>query len=136
MVRGLPWIVATMLVIFSVGCASVPADQVSGESSPLARLRMFTKADLTQASAIATANGDTVAAKCFDAINTHLDTIQDAPQLRIKGAFSLYETGRIGIAKFKGGIPSDIHNACAPLVLDAQHTLIRLGLIGTGLPIP
>mgnify|MGYP001591743830 CR=1 FL=1 len=119
------------LVIGLVGCATVPIEQ---GGTGLSALQTFTKADLAQASAIATAGGDTIAAACYDALNKHIGAIQERPA--IKGVFSLYETARLGIAKIRGGVPQDVHVACAPIVLDAQHTLIRLGLIGSGLPIP
>ncbi len=111
-------------------CATVPG---ADGTSPLASLQAFTLADLIQAKEIAVSNGDLIAAACWDALLKDVGALKGVP--KVKGAFSAFEVARLGVGKIRGGISQEVHVACSPVVLDAQHLLIRLGLIGAGLPL-
>ena len=111
------------------GCAA--ATTSDGTTRPLAKLATFATADLAQAVAIAEQAGDRVGAACYTALQQY---VGQAGQARpaIKGAFSAFALARVGTSKLSAGVPEDLHVACAPVVLDAQQTLIRLGVIGAG----
>ncbi len=97
-----------------------------------ASIGQITQADLTNAISIARANNDTAGVNCLTALQAHLPTATTLP--KVNGVFSAYELARVKVAAFQNGVPQDVHIACAPVVLDAQGVLLKLGVIAAGAP--
>lgn len=112
--------------------------QASAQQNPLLVLQAFTLSDAQ--AALADANGqtppDTVAAACYTAIIAMLGNPLSDPLPQQPGLFIAYQKARDAKA-FLSSIQSPtgplapLNQACAPLVLDAQQTLIGLG-VATG----
>jgi len=109
-----------LVLVLATGCAS----------SGLDGLRQFTRADVQRAHEIAAAANDVAGVNCAQAI---LDAMPEvaAPELHAAGAFSAFMKVRELRRRVSRGIDEDVHNACAPLVLDAQKTILKLGLSAT-----
>lgn len=130
------------------GCAEVP--QVSSSPtttveigapapapSPKAQLLAFTAEDLQAADADAGVKGDAIAHACYPVLIKHLADLQPTPAPATVGAFLVFQRARDKAKGLKGGIPQDILQGCAPLLIDAQMDLnqfiARLGtLVGAG----
>jgi len=94
-------------------------------------LQKFTVADLQAADADAKAHHDTLAATCYEAL---VPVIQAQPNLipstAPKGLFTAFQEGRDGVNAIQA-VPTALKGlnvACGPLVLDAQQTVLALGL--------
>lgn len=107
----------------------VTANPVQAAQTQIAQI---TQADLTNAITIAKANNDVAGVNCLTALQAHLPAATTLP--KVNGAFSAYELARVKIAAFQNGVPQDVHIACAPVVLDAQGVLLKLGVIAAGAP--
>lgn len=96
------------------------------------KLQQITIDDLAAARKMATDNGDPAGAACYGALSDRFNRdVHKKPE--IKGIFSAYEMLRLGIHKPKDDLNDPVHIACAPLVVDARRTLLRLGVIaGSG----
>lgn len=118
--RRLVVAVLAAAVAFS-GCGSVVTarDAVGG----------LVIADVERAREIAFQAGDAAGVECADAILEHLAPLAAAEQTPI-GVFSSFMKGREVRRRLGGGIDEEIHRRCASLVLDAEQTLLKLGLIG------
>lgn len=133
--------------------ASTPVKKLTttqAESNPAQVLQQFTLADLQ--AALADAQGqnppDTLAANCYTQLITLIQTPAVSPLPAAPGAFALFQKARdlkniVASIQANQGAMQMLQIACAPLVLDAQNTLIQLGIIGGGvaatgglLPIP
>lgn len=119
-------VVVLMAMMTAVaGCAMT--DTKAGD-----KLRTVTVADLEAAKAQADATNDPQASLCYskviDFVNARGVTTGD-----VRGVFSAFQTARSLRRGVDQGIPEDLHNACAPLVVDAHITLLKLGLIAGGL---
>jgi hypothetical protein len=113
-------------VLALAGCGS------TGDNTGLESLRSFAVDDLTRAHAIAVAAEDGVAANCYAAL---LDMAENTPGLPDTdvgrtGGFTVFQVGRNISRRVAGGVPEKVHVACAPLVVDAETTLLGLGAIG------
>lgn len=132
-------LITAILSTFSLtACAELPliGDQTT---EPAQKLSTLTNADLTAAAAISTANGDIAGANCANALNDWLTSItpKAAPEVKtaIIGPASAFAEARVHVQKAQGivdqiklGLPPTVHIACAPVVLDAQQVMIKLGL--------
>ena len=107
-----------MACVFMSGCASVQAQQPS--------LGTLLGADLDAAISIAQANGDSVAAGCYTALKNNLPKASQQP-IAPAGVVSGFELARLGINKLNVGVPSEVHIACSPLVVDAAT--VGVGLV-------
>ncbi|MGH7092725.1 MAG: hypothetical protein ACREFB_04235 [Stellaceae bacterium] len=94
-------------------------------------LQKFTVADLQAADADAKAHHDALAATCYEAL---MPVVQAQPNLipgtAPKGLFTAFQQGRDGVNAIQA-VPSALKGlnvACGPLVLDAQQTVLALGL--------
>lgn len=116
-------IVLCALVILT-GCATLGDGQVDLPKGALE----FTRADLEAGQAIAKANGDVAAVNCTTALLAKLPP-DGKVALATKGPFSAYIAGRQALRKFDQGIDEAVHLACAPLILDLEKRLVRLGVI-------
>lgn len=122
--------------------AAVPAGKISkadASANPVSVLRTFTLGDLQAALADAQAQvpPDTVAAACYSALIPIIQTGVANPLPKGLGAFQLLQKARdlkAAMANLQSptGPLSSLNTACAPLVLDAQNTLIQLGILGGG----
>jgi hypothetical protein len=92
------------------------------------RLAKFARADVERAREIAAAAKDSAGGACADAILKHLPD-GGAAALAPSGAFSVFMQAREARRKVGAGVDEEVHNTCAPLVLDAQQTLLKLGLM-------
>lgn len=122
--KGLPakTIVVLALVPLLVGC------------SAQAKLQQITAADAQRAREIAALAQDPDGVACATAIATWVAGQPAMNALAPNGILSAYMLGREAHRGVQGGIPSEVHRACAVLVLDAQQTLIRLGLMAAPVP--
>jgi hypothetical protein len=126
-------LMATILLIAALaaiaGCATV-AGTLPVQGAAENQLEKVTKVDLDSAIAQATAAGDDQAVKCFTLVQDFVG--KGAPAADIKGVFSAFEATRLLRKRVDTGVPEDLHIACAPLILDARVTLVKLGLIAAG----
>jgi hypothetical protein len=107
------------------------------QENPLLLLQNFTEADLQAALADATANNDTAAVNCYNALLGMIKTGVANPLPAGPGLFQALQKARDAKALIANlnsptGPLANLNNACAPLVLDAQNTLLGLG-VGIGL---
>ena len=110
------------------------------QQNPILLLQSFSTSDLNAAIALANAQTppDTTAATCYQAILTMLQNINGPAQPTGQvGAFYLFQQARDAKAFALNilsptGPASSLNTACAPLVLDAQATLVTMG-VGVGL---
>lgn len=93
----------------------------------LAEIKQVTRDDVQRGLEIAQAHDDPAGVACAGAILNHLNTMS-APKPTPNGAFSAFMEARELRRQINAGTAEDVHNACAPLELDAEITLIRLGL--------
>ena len=122
----------SILILSISSCASV-----GGISNPFAKqIQPIVAADVAAALAEATAANDTAAVACYTAISNYMASIPNGGTTAISGVLSGLEAARILNSQVSAGIPSNIHQACAVIVLDAQETALRLGLVGAGLGKP
>jgi hypothetical protein len=122
----IPAAFAAGLLLLS-GCA-LPSGPPSED--PFAGLTAIVDGDIDAAIAIAEAGGDPDAAACYREIKK---VRADRPDLGTPaGAVSAFERLRLLRRSIDAGLPESLHVACAPVVIDAERTLIRLGLIAAG----
>jgi len=128
--RYLPLLLLPLLLCSCAG-QQTPADI-------LAPVRSFAVADVQEALATAKANNDQEGMLCYagllDVLNAGLP-----PVGQVKGAVSAFESGRVVVTAAttqSGAVAKQINLACAPLFLDAQATLVKIGLKFTPVPIP
>lgn len=123
--------ISLCLAFVLTGCAiaqsvtpAAPLEQTVASSS----LAEVTRADLVAAISAAKVANDTAGENCAQAL---MDWLGQAPAVQptIAGAFSAFEALRIQNMRVSAGIPKVVHLACAPVVLDAQDVLFKLGLI-------
>lgn len=126
----LPLLIVCALVAGCLsGCATV-AGSSPAQGAAEDQLEKVTKADLDSAIAEASAAGDDQAVKCFTLVQDFVG--KGAPAADIKGVFSAFEATRLLRRRVDTGVPEELHIACAPLILDARITLVKLGLIAAG----
>jgi hypothetical protein len=142
---------AAAALLILAGCggtnpAGTTANPASGATPATiqATVQKLTVADLQAADADAKAHNDPVASTCYEAL---IPLVQNQPPLLPgglpKGAVSTFQAAR-DIANGVQSGPSvlkGLNVPCAPLVLDAENTLIQFGLriggaagIAVGLP--
>lgn len=106
------------------------------QENPLLLLETFTEGDLTQAIADANAQNppDVAASTCYNALLKTLQTlaVPTLPTGQV-GAFTALQKARDAKAfalnlLSPNGPMSELNTACAPLVIDAQNTLLMLGV--------
>ena len=133
-------ILAILLSVSLTACAALPIPLGDPATEPAQNLSALTTADLTAAAAISTANGDPAGANCANALNTWLTSIapkaEPADTPKPIGPASAFAELRVHrrkaddiVALIKSGFPDAVHIACAPLILDAQQTMIKIGLL-------
>ncbi len=109
------------------------------QNNPLLLLQQFTENDLNAALADANAQTppDTAAAACYTALLAVAKTPGVNPLPAGPGVFQALQKARdakalLASMQSPSGPLAQLNNACAPLVLDAQNTLVALG-VTTGL---
>ena len=127
------------LVLALAACAQAPIAPSAGGSpptstDPLASLKSFTVADLQSALSDAQAQTppDQTAANCYQALIPLVQSQSTNPLPSTAGAFSAFQKARDVGSLVQAGIPAGLNIACAPLVLDTQQTLAKLGIIAAG----
>lgn len=122
--------------------AAVPAKSAALSTAqvtqnPLLLLQSFTVSDLQAAIALANAQTppDTIAAACYQALLTMVQNINgpSIPSGGQVGAFYAFQQARDAKAfalniLSPNGPATALNNACAPLVVDAQNTLLMMGV--------
>jgi hypothetical protein len=105
------------------------------QNNPLALIKTFTAADLQAALADAQAQNppDTAAASCYAALLTVVQSNVANPLPAGPGIFQALQKARDAKAVLANlqsptGPLAGLNTACAPLVLDAQNTLLMLGV--------
>ncbi len=99
------------------------------QSNPFAALDQIIIDDLVAANEDAKAHQDMMASTCYEAL---IPVVQQRQAVRGAsggkiGAFVLFQHARDVRRAVSAGIPDNISSACAPLVLDAERTLLMLG---------
>lgn len=113
-----PALLAITLSALVSGCASGGLNDV----------KMLVREDVQRAMEIAIATQDAAGQACAGAILNHLNAAAATTIPTPNGAFSAFMEARELRRKFSAGSDEGIHNACAPLILDAEITLTKLGL--------
>ncbi len=114
------------------GCTAQPVSTPAPQNDPLSNLNAFTVADLQQAEAIATAQGDTIAQACYPALMQFVTSLPHGATAKPIGAFSAFQTARGTRIALTGGVPTALKLACSPLLMDEQQFLLKLGAIASG----
>jgi hypothetical protein len=124
----------------SASSSSAPGGKLSqnqAQQNPVLVIQQFTLTDLQ--AALADAQGqtppDTIAATCYQALITLVGNPVANPLPSGPGAFQLFQKGRdiknmIANLQAQNGPLSALNVACAPLIVDLNTTLIRLGIMG------
>lgn len=129
-------LIALCFTALAAGCSpnaaaggAAPSPATLGQVQ--ATLQKFTVADLQAADADAKAHNDTLASTCYEAL---VPVIAAQPNLIPnsvpKGVFTAFQEGRDGVTAIQA-VPTALKGlnvACGPLVLDAQQTILALGL--------
>jgi hypothetical protein len=119
--------------------ATAPAGKLTAaaaQKNPVAVLQAFSVSDLQAALADAQAQTppDTTAANCYQALITVIQNPVANPLPAGPGLFQLLQKARdaknwISQLQANNGPLSAVNAGCAPLILDAQNTLIQLGIL-------
>lgn len=122
--------VLTLLTLALVaGCATATPQLPTAQApAQMPDLGTVVRADVQRALEIAQAAQDPAGVACASALLAHLID-RPAPQPPA-GVFSAFMVAREARRRVDRGVGEEIHNACAPLVLD---TAITLGKVGLGL---
>lgn len=116
----------------------------AAQQNPFALLQQFSAADLTAALADANAQTppDTTSAQCYTALLALVNSPVNNPLPAGPGAFQLLQKARdmkafLANLQSPNGPLSELNLACAPLMMDANATLLALGVstgivVGTG----
>lgn len=129
----LPHLIFVLIFALVTGCSTVVAQTSDGDTDKAASsLASVTANDLDAAVSIAKAHGDKVGEACFSAMKDWL-AAKAPEQPKAAGVFSALELTRVGVARIRAGVPDAVHVACAPVIVDSQRVLLRLGLIAAGL---
>lgn len=105
------------------------------QQNPFQLLQNFAQSDLQAALADAAANNDQVAVACYTALIGLVKNPNTNPLGVPSGAFSALQKARdlkallLNLQSPNGPL-SSLNVACAPLIVDAQTTLIQLGIAG------
>jgi hypothetical protein len=117
--------------------ASAQVSQTQAQQNPVLVIQQFTLTDLQAALADAQAQNppDTVAATCYQALITLVGSPATNPLPAGPGAFQLFQKARdlknlVAAMQSPNGPLTGLNVACAPLIMDSQTTLIKLGVIG------
>lgn len=107
------------------------------QANPLLVIQQFTVDDLQAALSDAQVNNDTVAAPCYQALIAIVQAKANSPLPGSVGLFQAVQKARDAKALITNlqsptGALSSINVACAPLIVDAQATLIQLGILAGG----
>lgn len=104
------------------GCAAFNQPGASGGKS----LADITVADLDAAIAMAKAGNDPDAQACYESLKSHV--ADGSLNVQPAGVISGFEAVRLAARTVNGGVPHDTHVACAPVLVDANVWLVRLGV--------
>lgn len=129
MTRFRSTLIAAVALAALAGCASVGSKVLEAGTTGAVR---FKADDVDKAIEIARAARDTVAEACYTAIRKHVDQ-----EFKIEpvGPVSAYAAARARIREARAGLAPEVHEKCAPLIVDAGTFGSRLGLtFGRGLP--
>lgn len=106
-------------------------------ANPITVLQTFTVSDLQAALSDAQANHDAAATACYTALLPIVQSGVGNPFPTGLGGFQLLQKARdakamVAALNSPTGPLANLNMACAPLIVDAQNTLIQLGIIGGG----
>lgn len=106
-------------------------------ANPLTVLQTFTADDLNAALADAKANNDTAAVNCYSALLPIVQSGVANPLPTGLGGFRLLQKARdaktlLANLQSPNGPLAQLNIACAPVIIDAQNTMIQLGILGGG----
>lgn len=133
-------ILACLTLAPSAHAAQVGKKQITkaqATANPLVVLQTFTETDLQAALADATANNDTAAVNCYTALLPIVQSGVANPLPAGLGGFQLLQKARdaktlLSNLQSPNGPLAKLNIACAPLIIDAQNTMIQLGIVGGG----
>lgn len=122
-------VTSILIGLMLIGLAGCSTQLVQGEAK--SKLAVVTMEDLDVAIASAQAENDPQAVTCYTEVKAWVNSHPSGTS--VKGVFSAFEAARLVRRRVDLGIPESLHNACAPLIVDANVTLVKLGLISSGL---
>lgn len=133
-------LIATTAMTPPVAMAASGKKQVTkaqATANPLVVLQTFTETDLQAALTDATANNDTAAVNCYTALLPIVQSGVANPLPTGLGGFQLLQKARdaktlLSNLQSPNGPLAKLNIACAPLIIDAQNTMIQLGIVGGG----
>lgn len=123
-----------LIILLTFVLLAVAACATTGGDGPDTNIKQFVRADIQAALKIAQASGDTAGINCMSVLLKRMPENVDA--VKATGAVSLYMQARQTRRAIDKGISEEVHLACAPLIVDAERVLAKLGLIaipGAGL---
>lgn len=141
--------IATVLALMFCMLQAVPAfaqptpatkakpTTTQAQANPLLVIQQFTIKDLQAALSDAQANNDNVSAPCYQALLALVQAKAGGPLPAGVGLFQAVQKARDAKALILNlqsptGALSSLNVACAPLVVDAQTTLVQLGILAGG----
>jgi hypothetical protein len=122
-------------LLFAGDAKAAALTKTQATQNPIAVIQNFTVTDLQAALDDATANNDIAAISCYTALIPIVQSGITNPLPKGVGAFQLLQKARdlkaiAANLQSPNGPLAKLNIACAPLLIDAQNTLIQLGVLG------
>lgn len=122
----------TLLMVLALASCSANLTQLNSATNLadlITSLRQVTSDDLDAATLRAVAGGDVIAAQCYPVIKKYVQQGVSGAD-KVAGAFDLFEKARLlGQKVSTAQVPQDLQIACAPLFMDQQLLIAKLGAI-------
>lgn len=115
-------LICALIISLLSGCAL--------NSGEVKTIQTLTLTDAQNALAAAKSGGDTDAVACYTDLVNYLSSLPTGSTTTVTGALGALEQARLLNNQVSAGIPANIHKDCAIIVIDAQETALKLGLIG------
>ncbi len=119
--------ITLVAVMFGAGCSLIDS-KPDLKDDPLSVFNKIVTADVDQALLMAQEDNDLEAMACYPVLKKYVSR-GPAGVAQVKGAISLYQKARKIRHKVSSGVPQELKNACAPLLLDTEQFLLRLGVM-------
>lgn len=118
--KNLQYLMCAALMLLVTACVSPDGSRSTGAVTGLV------VADLNAAQEVALASGDEVAALCYAELALHLGSKKATVIPEGAGVVTAFQVARAKRRSRDLGPPESINTRCAPLIVDAAKTMIRL----------
>lgn len=118
--KKLQYVMGASLMLLVTACVSPDGSRLPGS------MKGLVVADLTAAQEVAVASGDEVAALCYAELALHLGSKKATVIPDGAGVVTAFQIARGKRRSRDLGPPESINTRCAPLIVDAAKTMIRL----------